>query len=738
MTQSHRPAKPEISKKVASISKVPAILLAGVVLGWSLLVLAIYYYPTLWQPLLRGEWQQTFQAIEGSGFFHLKPGAMLYWSEAAARAVSGVGGAIFLLASAAALGWLISQAARWRFDNRLEAGPFVVALGIGGLAYIGLALALVGLYRAEVLWSVAGLSLAGGLVVFLRARRRPRPQWHRPLRLTWLWIGCASLAVLMTFVAALAPQWEYDGVWYHLYFPRLYLEQGHLVDLVDEFPSLFPMTWELWFGYGLAVGGQTAATLLHFVCLVLLAMMTYELTRRYLPAVSPWLAVALFVSAPLVMWTASTAYIDLAGTLYIILALYATLRYTDGRLRQWLWLAAVNLGLALAIKHVALLVAPLLGGGLTLLLWLEARRLPMPVSQRLWQAVSPALLLGTVSLLIALPWYWRSWAASGDPLFPMLFSLVGAPAERWDALSHAGLMSFEELFGRPRTFWNQLTLPWHVTMHAAAYDGSLGPLFLVLLPLLILRPKGRVIWWLLAFVLAYMAAWASPLGEFELRWLIPVVPLFGVLGAAAFTRLAALVWLVAGRWAVWTLSGGLAFLLLLNLPPFTPFHQRDLKGWDGWLNNTLHGLPLRVVFGLESADDFLAARINTYAGWQFVNQHTSADARFLTWTGGDHFYSYRDRLNALAPGLRPLAWAEVGQEEQVLLRLRQFGITHLLLDQDYFNMYHLPAEDGWDNYAATGPTTRSKWYDIIYQDERATVYRIRWEELTESAPEKRP
>ena len=56
---------------------------------------------------------------------------------------------------------------------------------------------------------------------------------------------------------------------HHLNLPRLWLEAGGLVDLVEEDISLYPSTWELLFGAGLVLGGAVGAKLLHFVCLPL-------------------------------------------------------------------------------------------------------------------------------------------------------------------------------------------------------------------------------------------------------------------------------------------------------------------------------------------------------------------------------------------------------------------------------------------------------------------------------------
>jgi hypothetical protein len=131
----------------------------------------------------------------------------------------------------------------------------------------------------------------------------------------------------------------------------------------------------------------------------------------------------------------------------------------------------------------------------------------------------------------------RSWLATGNPVFPELYSVFGAPATRWDALTDQGLLRFLDQFGPARTLPNMITLPWHMTIHAAAYDGTLGPLFLLFLPLVILfmHRKG-VLPWLFAFVLLYIVFWASPLSSFQMRFLVPITPLLAITFFQLFLR----------------------------------------------------------------------------------------------------------------------------------------------------------------------------------------------------------
>jgi 4-amino-4-deoxy-L-arabinose transferase-like glycosyltransferase len=116
------------------------------------------------------------------------------------------------------------------------------------------------------------------------------------------------------------------------------------------------MTWELWFGYGLSMGGQIGAKLLHFAMLPMTGIVVYEMANRFGYGSSSWLSLAIFATVPIVMWEASTAYIDLALAFHTTLFLYALLKFCKTRSRFWFGLAAFNLGMSSATKHLALFI----------------------------------------------------------------------------------------------------------------------------------------------------------------------------------------------------------------------------------------------------------------------------------------------------------------------------------------------------------------------------------------------
>lgn len=594
-----------------------------------------------------------------------------WFGEAAARSLVAVAGATLVVAAAVGGGLWVLHFLKWRGSTRPEHLVFAAATGVGPIAAGSLLLASLGLYSpASAAVLVAALAIAGA---FAPSPGNPPPVLPaQESSFSPGWWGITAAALTYALVAALAPEKEYDALWYHLYLPRLWLEAGHPVDVVEEYVSLYPLTWELVFSAGLVLGGSVGAKLLHFLCLPALAAIVARAARDFFPGAPAGAAVALVVTTPTLMWEASTAYVDLALAMHAALGCYALAR-TEGRGGPWAAVAAVQLGLAAATKHlgVCITVIALAMFGLAAV---RAGRGVLPT-------LRTALLLALLAAAIPSPWYLRGWAASGNPVFPEMVGIFGAsPPDRWDAHAERGLASFKARFGHGRSLRDLASLPWNVTVHGAAFGGALGPLFLILVPaLLVSRRRGPAAAWLGAGTLAYVLLWASPISSFQMRFLMPVVPPLALLAAAGLgaARFAPGVPGFARRAA----TAAAMSLAALNLPPFISLHEADRLGWQGWLTHVIRDSPAAVVAGRESEQAYLRREVPSFAAWRAIDR-LPGNVRVLTFSGGDHFYSHRPRLAHDATRARPAVWgADRAQAPQAVAALRRLGITHVLFDR---------------------------------------------------------
>ena len=635
-----------------------------------------------------------------------------YWREAAGRAAQALAGAGLVLAAAWGIGHLITHPLRDRFTAPAERVVSRLSFGLAALGVGMFALAGAGLYRPRVVTGVLFVCAAVALALLLRGGVRG-PRLRVQPSVDVLYLCAAGLAVAFAFIGALAPETEYDALWYHLWLPALWLEAGRPVDVIEEYISLYPLGWDLVGGAAMAAGGPIAAKLLHFSCLPLLGVSTWLLTQRLAPGASPALAAALAVVTPLTIWEATTAYLDLAVAWYLASSVYALLRYQETRARGWLLTSAVTMGAALATKHLALVALAIVT---PILLVREFQ-----IHRRYRRAAAVTVLFVSVALVPPAPWYVRAYAASGNPVFPDMYSLFGArPAERWSPDAERGLAEFKARFGPERTPANLLRLPWDMTVHAASFGGTLGPIFLILVPAAFIGARLRRPVAVAGLgALAFLAVWASPVSSFQMRFLVPLVPILAALGAEGARRLQA-----AGERA--RRGGGHGVpavtlaLLLLNLPPASGWHEPDRDGWTGWMTHILRGVPARVVFGGEPAEAYLARTVPSFRAWRFAEASLPAGARILTFSGGDHLYSRTSRLWSDATAARAATWGTpAGAEEAALAALRELRVTHVLFDKRQI-------EDGSIAAIAIGSSAmRACCLALEYEDDRFALYRVR-------------
>jgi 4-amino-4-deoxy-L-arabinose transferase-like glycosyltransferase len=688
--------------------------LVGVSIAWGAVVLAVYY-GRLWTPIGAGlqAWNipDISQNILSTGLPHLR--------EAFLRAVSGIASAALVVAAMLASGavverWLSPPAFSWyeravvRFGN-----------GAGVLSSVLLLLAFAGAYRPAavrvVVAMLAAYAVADGIRTWRpRTRHTVRSETteHVEPQPALPWIVVTVAASALAFIAALAPEVEYDALWYHLELPRRWLAAGGPVDDVYEYVSLYPLSWELLFGAALSFDGSVAARLLHWTTLIASGVLASSLSADVFGIRTRWVAAAIFVTAPTVFWEATTAYVDLALAMHAGIAGLALWRSTKDSDPRWLVLAGFQLGVACATKHLGLVNA-----AVAITVFVVARIRSSTDLKRLVRSVA---LLSSLTFVVPAPWYVRSWLASGNPVFPEMYEVFGAePPERWHDRTEKGLGGFKDRFGRPRTPATIATLPWDMTMHGYRYGGSLGPFLLLLLPAVVVlvrrRTAARL---LLCGTILYLLVWASPVSSYQLRFLVPWWLFVSALiagGIALLTDDAARLWRAPWPFVRWMLPA----IAWLNLPPFTPLHERDREGDTRWLTHVTHQLPMAVVLGGASEEEWLRSRIRSYPAWQFLNLHAPSDARVLTFFGGDHFYARRSRLWSEAAAAWPVTWDAIeGLAGNPIEGLRRLGITHLLV----------PAQPPdrtpeHDRLLLLQPEVLSR-FQIVYEDFRTVVYRV--------------
>jgi 4-amino-4-deoxy-L-arabinose transferase-like glycosyltransferase len=495
-----------------------------------------------------------------------------------------------------AAGWGWRLAGRWPDTAPVERLVFGLGLGLAALGYSVMALGFAGLLRplgmivlgaGLLLWQVLRpQSLVAAWQAARSAVARPRGHFE------WLMAGAALSSLALTLIWALAPPYAFDAAVYHLRQVSLYLAEHSIFVPVDSAYAGFPGLWQMLFAFSAALGGDSAAQLVHFTCLTLTVLAAAALGRRLWSVDLTWPLAALLTAVPTLLLVAAWPYVDVALAFYTLLLCYALVVWLQtGGTARWLVLAALMCGTAMEIKYTALWY-PLAGAALILL---RARRDGLRSTLHL-------ALFAAVTAVVAAPWYVRNWLLTGNPVYPYVWGgpLWDAGRTLWWDRPGTGLI------GEP---WRLLTAPWEMTIFGseglAGYQATLGPLLLVLVPgLLVLWPRLSStercgLGWLGLFGGVLYAVWLWGIARSALlvqsRLLLPVFPLLALAAALVLQRLRGMDTRVLS--VSWLVKAGVALVLAFNLVTLTSRFARDN--------------PPAALLGVESRFDYVGRRVGT-------------------------------------------------------------------------------------------------------------------------------
>lgn len=212
------------------------------------------------------------------------------------------------------------------------------------------------------------------------------------------------------------PETGFDAVWYHLPIIKLMLVNHGLIYSPELYQSVNPLYSDMLLLLGFQTVGEVGAKLISYLLAVTLILVAYGLARLFLNRTWSLLFAIAVSLMQVVAWQAASAYIDVAKALWELSSLYVLLvTYIQNKRRQissrqfvaQLLLSALFFSASLASKHFSIVLIPVM----LLIIWYLFHQ---------WKYIGIYLL---VSLLVLIPFNWRSYALTGDPFYSMTYHL---------------------------------------------------------------------------------------------------------------------------------------------------------------------------------------------------------------------------------------------------------------------------------------------------------------------------
>jgi hypothetical protein len=497
--------------------------------------------------------------------------------------------------------------------SSLERGTLSAALGLGLLQFLPFLLAAVHVLSPR----SVGLGLIALLALFARDMLRVARGVGRALRLAQpppsaVWIGVGALILIppltVSLMQTLCPPTDIDGIGYHLTAPKRWLQAGGFFYLPTLPFTNSSMGVEMLYTLPMAVWSDTAAKLLHFTFGLLTLLALYALGRRFGSPSAGFAALVVYLigipkyaALPIFTW----AYIDMALAFTSVCSFLAWTLWSRTRATGWLSCAALCAGFAATYKLSGFAVGVLLAG-LTLS---RLRQESVPTGRALRQS----LRFLAITLLPVLPWLARSWALTGNPVYPFLANLF--PTRDWDAAAGAAMT---RLIKYTNWNWGAVGYRWSLATRARAIYIVMA-LTACLTALLIRREPDRERRHLIAFTGALTFLFVGAMG-FYYRYLLPVLPCIYLLVFLELERVR--------RVSRWILPAVL-LLALLNSIRVCRYH-------DSYAMPPAD-LAFSTALGRTSRADYLAERLDLMPMWDYVNASLPAGTRLLVAAFGPAF-----------------------------------------------------------------------------------------------------
>jgi len=569
------------------------------------------------------------------------------------------------LCSAWLLGQCLTYLAGWHDDKQLVTHLLAIAVGFGGISYAGFGLGLLGKltsFSAGLVLLFAGV--LGGTTLWWW---HSKPQWPRKGRsigrfTLWMIVFLVSLAIL-NLISALAPPTDGDALRHHLAAPKNYAQLG-------GFPFI-PILW--WNAPGaqhvlhtmmLLLANDVAVQVLNWMLGVLLVLAVYFAGSRFFSHRVGLLGAGIFYSLTLVTTLSSSSNVEFSVAFYSLLSIIALINARKELKLRWVLLAGILGGLAGATKIWGMLGLP---AALVALVVLHGRQTRVRWRKLLASGLVYGLAFGT----ILSPWLIRNFIASGDPLWPFLFSIF--ENDYWQAWQIEKFSNWSR--GPGSTFWQYFTGPWHLTNNIAAYSPGVGPLSPLLLPPVILafapgawifrqrfsREERKVAAIIAAYAVTVYSIWFLG-GYHHPRYIQAIYPFLSILSAA-------------GIWMMWEEGKDLHWVRKLLVVLVTGSLGAMLM-----VNFAFNARALPFAFGLQSREQYLNGNVSSYRDLQWANLNLPSDSKVLFLSLDSFYYLDRPLILGVPAYQGILQYSRYIAPEELLKKLKDLGITHI-----YFN-----------------------------------------------------
>ncbi len=548
----------------------------------------------------------------------------------------------------------------------------VLLAGTLGFAFVGSAVALIGSFGAITplrLGAIVALGLAGfaanwGKSVITLRLRGMASGLDGADRFAWFVTGCAWLTAA---TAAALPTVDWDPLAYHLPIVFAALQHGALSFDPSLAQSAFPLLAEAASTPAYWLGGSAGASSFVLGSGVIFALLSCAVAER-VRAGTGALVCALVSSSAVWLWLAPAPYVDVPFAMFAIAAFGIAL-CVPGLDARGAALAGLLAGASAAVKYPGLITIAIVIGLIAFRADPRARM----------KAIAAAL---TLAVVMCAGWYYRSWASTGDPIYPFLSGHLGASGAVRDFAARYVQMT-RDWCGGPATVTDFLALPWRLLVHPQQFCGDPGyslRLASVLVVAALFVRAARPFALLTALLLAVWF-WTSR----QWRFLVPAIATYAIAAAAGLDALAA-----RQRTPI------RALLLVVALAgvalDWLPQPASDAS-------NSISP-AYAYIAGHQSGAEYLATRLESYAAdrWALLHARPGSYVAALDDVRNYYLYGAAIDLNPYYQQRAAIDWSSSPAHRYDVVR--DLGASLLIVNENVAYLRRTPVGVDWEALAS--------------------------------------
>ncbi|OQA92491.1 MAG: Dolichyl-phosphate-mannose-protein mannosyltransferase [Elusimicrobia bacterium ADurb.Bin231] len=626
--------------------------------------------------------------------------------------------AAFFFFSCFSLGRLITQYFRPVWHSGFEEMVFCAGIGMCGVSLLIFLLGVFSaLYKSTVLFSLV-IVAALGFWDIKKHRIAGTPCPEKLPSLFFLAKYLLLFALIAGLFAALGPEIFYDSLVYHLAAPNYYKIMHGIKEMPYVLYSNLPLAHGMLFTAGLFLRNEVVAKLINYCACVLVCVSMVSFSLKYFGSmIQGILASLIFYATTHVMLSSGACGTETILTLFAFLSFYALVNYLEDGKLFFLYISGVLSGFAMAVKYTGIFVAV----GVVIAYLVSKKKVTL----------KNILLWGIIASIPVMPWLIKNYIYKNNPVYPFMSS-VFKPDNMTDPAKVKGFISETKQYSFSG-FWEWAKHPWLITMGRIPNSENFSPLFLFIIPfvLLIKAPRNVI---RLGIVYCFVVWLTWSLTTTMIRFIMPALPVAALLIA----------------YFIFGFSDKNYKNLLSIIAIF--FSAVNIY-WGCWMFYVQGGW--KVAAGSEKKEEFLSNTHPSYpygyfAGIDYINKNLPAGAGVLFAGESRSFYLERMPVVSSVFDLTPLVEISAlsGNADEIYKNLRRMGITHIFLNlgeavrlHRSYRMFYFDEKsaskfrDFWDKYVV----------EVFHRDEtrsgtflnRVVVYKI-LEEKEASMPHDSP